>query len=340
MRRWLFFLLLLPIVVFAQNRSLPFNEMIFFGDSLTDTGNLYRYLQHLLPKSPPYFKGHFSDGHVWAESIYDEFFPGADDFDDINYAVGGAGAVLDLDAVLPYTLSTEVTEYLVEHPFKRKSKTLYVIWIGGNNYLKAPDDVDKITTRVTKGIAHQIERLISAGGRMFVIPNLPNLKTTPWATSHGTSAQLEKLSLEHNRKLSLAIDGLAQQYPHLIFKYFDVAKIYDEYYRYPEKVGIKYVNEPCLKDGGVLGETAYELRQANWLQQQASQSGISLSDEFVKAILDNPELSVTVSASMVANLGGEVPANCDDYLFFDPVHPTHKVHTLLAEFIRKEIPGA
>ena len=39
--------------VFSANKR--FDTMVVFGDSLSDNGNLYRYMWYKLPLSPPYF---------------------------------------------------------------------------------------------------------------------------------------------------------------------------------------------------------------------------------------------------------------------------------------------
>lgn len=39
--------------VFSANKR--FDTMVVFGDSLSDNGNLYRYMLYKLPLSPPYF---------------------------------------------------------------------------------------------------------------------------------------------------------------------------------------------------------------------------------------------------------------------------------------------
>ena len=44
------------------------NKVVYFGDSLTDTGNIYMY-GHIMPKSPPYYNGRFSNGPVWSEYL-------------------------------------------------------------------------------------------------------------------------------------------------------------------------------------------------------------------------------------------------------------------------------
>ena len=44
----------------------PFSELIVFGDSLSDTGNVLD-LTFFVPFSPPNLDGRFSNGHVWIE---------------------------------------------------------------------------------------------------------------------------------------------------------------------------------------------------------------------------------------------------------------------------------
>ena len=42
------------------NGQAPFDELIVFGDSLSDTGNVF--ISFGAPPSPPYFNGRFSNG--------------------------------------------------------------------------------------------------------------------------------------------------------------------------------------------------------------------------------------------------------------------------------------
>src|ERR1700709_490686 len=68
----------------AQNYS----RLFVMGDSLSDDGNLYHAVFGLYPQSPPYYKGRFSNGPVWAENLAPKMgltFNSATD-----YAYGGA----------------------------------------------------------------------------------------------------------------------------------------------------------------------------------------------------------------------------------------------------------
>ena len=44
-------------------------EIVVFGDSLSDTGNLYLASGKTTPPSPPYFLGWFSNGPLWVERL-------------------------------------------------------------------------------------------------------------------------------------------------------------------------------------------------------------------------------------------------------------------------------
>ncbi|CEG55512.1 Phosphatidylcholine-sterol acyltransferase (fragment) [Legionella fallonii LLAP-10] len=118
--------------------------MVIFGDSISDTGNLYRFMWNKLPISPPYYQGRFSNGPLWIEQLYSSYSPQdyVDGFQ--NYAVGGTGAVFSYKQNLPFTFGREVSDYLYWNTYGKKATTLYTIWIGANNYLNGPTNIESI----------------------------------------------------------------------------------------------------------------------------------------------------------------------------------------------------
>lgn len=78
-----------------------FDTMVIFGDSLSDNGNLYRYFLHFLPVSPPYHEGHFSNGPLWAEYVYQNYFPSDYTIGFQNYAVGEPGRYYPIKKTCP-----------------------------------------------------------------------------------------------------------------------------------------------------------------------------------------------------------------------------------------------
>ena len=67
------FILFFQTSVVLAGGGKPFAQIIIFGDSLSDNGNIYRLDFGFIPKSPPYFKGRFSNGEVWADHV-ERFF--------------------------------------------------------------------------------------------------------------------------------------------------------------------------------------------------------------------------------------------------------------------------
>src|SRR5574338_599415 len=71
--------LCLLVLIAAAAYGAPFTNLFFFGDSLSDTGNVYSVtsllnaatlgLVPVQPLSPPYFNGRFSNGPLWTEQV-------------------------------------------------------------------------------------------------------------------------------------------------------------------------------------------------------------------------------------------------------------------------------
>ncbi len=175
-----------------------------------------------LPVSPPYYQGRFSNGPVWIEHLFKSYYPATNEEGFQNYAAGGAGAVLSYEETMPFTLTAELDDYLYWNTYGKKETSLFVIWIGANNYLSGPTNVDAITDSVVDSIGDAIERLIAVGGTKFFVANLPNLGLSPQARELGIESRLTELAQTHNRKLQAKVEQLRQEHPEVNIVYFDV----------------------------------------------------------------------------------------------------------------------
>lgn len=322
---------------YADNKQ--FDTMVVFGDSLSDNGNLYRVLWNTLPASPPYYLGHFSNGTIWAEQLHDRYFSkdNAESFQ--NYAVGGAGAVLAYKQYFPYTLAMELDNYLYWHTHGKKETTLYTIWIGGNNYLHGPTNVESITDSVVYGIGSGIERLIKAGGTKFLIPNLPDLGRTPYATEQNSQELLSRLVNVHNHKLASKVDELRTKYPQVTLVYFDVYTYFNQALDQATDLGFSNTDEPCYL-GGYLGLLA---RQPDDKKLHAYVDHLSphFASTHWEQIKQNPQLKEAASASYLYSLLPNADElYCEGYAFWDRIHPTTKAHALIAEQARQVLDEA
>src|SRR5215470_1846504 len=112
--------LLGPTAAFAA--ALPFDSLISFGDSLSDTGSG--------PPTPPNYGGRFSNGPVWQEQLASSL--GLDAAHTRDYAIGGAMTGTTGLGGVPTGLLTQVSSFTAA-PVTLGTNTLYTVWAGGND---------------------------------------------------------------------------------------------------------------------------------------------------------------------------------------------------------------
>ena len=343
-RLWLLisvFLGLISSAAYATN----FDRIVVFGDSLSDTGNLYKYTLHIIPKSPPYFHGHFSNNQVWTEKLAVQYFGDKAKERLDNYAVGGAGAVLTKKENLPYTLWGEVNSYLHWYGNKHMDTTLHVIWIGANNYLNGPTNVDEVTTKVVEGIKDEVDNLISHKAKMIILGNMPDIGTTPSARETHTEALLTELITVHNEKLLTLYHELKKEHPEVIFGYFDAKKHFSDAQTHPELFGLSNTKTPCY-DGGYFLTALKNPSHAvlkDYLQNQRGDKGEKLSTAQVNFLLANPQTKIAVKNAYLAKFNRYLQSQdtqCIGDMFWDVVHPTTYIHHYVAKYMDESIRAA
>lgn len=274
----------------------PLHNIVVFGDSLSDNGNLYKFMKYQLPPSPPYFEGRFSNGLVWIEHVIASYFPENPDVHLLDYAYGGAGVSEEegADDVL-FTLRREVNSYLLEHNDKASEDSLFVIWIGSNNYLAFPAEIEQTLHDVHAGIVHSIERLVEKGAKHILVVNLPDLGRTPAAIEFDSVDTMTYFAKEHNNLLSKSIDDFRQEHPDVEWLYYDLHQAFEEVMTHPEDYGFTNITGTCV-------------------------------NSVVEDITKTSVLKMVTSVKPKINADG-----CTGYLFFDLVHPTALAHQILGK---------
>lgn len=297
----IFFTLLFSGLLAAQSAN-SLNSIVMFGDSLSDSGNLYEYMQHKLPQSPPYYEGRFTNGYAWIELLAESYFPTDKASHLLNYAFGGAGLSDDPDIF--FTLRREVDSYLLAHQDKADGNSLFIVWIGANNYLGMPEDMDAAIVEVQRGIEYDLRRLAEAGAKHILVMNLPDLGRTPIASEYESQTDFTYMSLRHNELLSTMVKVLDSDYPEVQWLYFDAHHVFDEVFRSPESYGFNNITETCYD---VINEKTSKNRVLR----------------------------------MVARVKAKKQADsCEGNFFFDSVHPTAPVHKIMAERSRAFLDAA
>jgi phospholipase/lecithinase/hemolysin len=313
-------LLGLALLVTSSNVSAgAFSSIIVIGDSLSDTGNVFRATSSApgpaVPVSPPYFQGHFSNGVMWIEDLATalglQITPSL--AGGTNFAFGGAKTGFDLHdlfqrdigIVIP-SLRTQVTAYratlldpTLTDPTRMKpapADALYVVWGGANDLRETVQQgtqgapPDQIASDAVGNIVDVIRTLQSFGAIYFLVPNLPNLGLTPQQVARGSAAmQLgTALSTEFNRALESALQQLETAVPVEIAR-LDIATHFQEVTANPQQFGVTNVTQACIS-----------------------------GDPFAP---------------------GTVCANPDSYIFWDAIgHPTAVAQALIADFALTALP--
>lgn len=276
----------------------PLHNIVVFGDSLSDNGNLYEVMKHQLPQSPPYFEGRFSNGPVWIEHLVASYFPADPASHLFDYAFGGAGVSEEEDDDALFTIKREVETYLIAHQDKASEDSLFVVWIGSNNYLGMPSEVEKTLNDVNRGITHSLQRLAEKGAKHILILNLPDLGRTPAAIEFDSIEMMSYFSNEHNKALANTVTELKQSYPDVNWLYFDMNTMFNHVLEHASDYGFTNITGTC--------------------------SNSVVDDITRKSVL-----------RMVARVKpNRMNDACDGYLFFDLVHPTGLAHKIMAEKAR------
>ena len=308
--------LVLIIVAAFSSPAAPITSLFFFGDSLSDTGNVYAAtsllsaltlgLVPVQPASPPYYAGHFSNGPVWTETVAARLshpgdaapagmslgilgsLPGAGH----NYAIGGArtgvgGALGALDSLIPTGVLAQVSYYLSGHA--ADPNAMYFLLGGGNDLRDAAaitDSTAQLQATYTAAfyLAYAVNALYQGGARHFMLLNAPNIGLVPESINAGRVESGSFASFYFNYFLD-AYATYFSQLPGINLNFFDVYAYYNQ----------------------VLADTF----------QGGQQFGFT---------------------SLTPCIDGAV--SCDATLFFDTIHPTARMHALLGNSVADQILGS
>lgn len=355
-KRFFSFLMLISLIFLSSNlvnagQGSSFNRIIYFGDSLSDNGNLFFYDYGFLPKSPPYFNGRFTNGYVWSDHVakyfYDKNFTGS-----TNYAIGGETAILHdpTQGYLPYSLTLSLNSYLIRSMLSDRAKTLYIIWIGSNDYLKGANDVDLLATAVVDNIKATIENLIYHGGMNFLIINLPDIAKTPYGIESEFNETLHALTLAHNSKLAAAVSQIEENFKSVNIHLYDVSSLFEKLISNPDHYNKKYktqvvnVSKACWNGGYYFDKKKYSekailLSLQDRIRKQSKSMKITDSsrklnpEEFAHYVASSPALSEAYMVTEENLEGGQLCNNPNGHVFWDRLHPSAVMHMMLSRGI-------
>ena len=283
--------------------ALPFSDVYFFGDSLTDTGNVTMVYAGV-PKppgappvipGPPYDpEGRASNGPLYADVLAAGFGHSATAFErgGTNFAYGGARTRYQLFGPPFLGLVDQVAQYRAL-PGPADPDALYVLWGGSNNLQdiflgRTTDPLGQPIPGVggtLSDLGGLLDALADEGARTLLVPNVPNLGRVPRVRELGgppAQAAATALVQSFNAGLGSVLDNFELLHPEVRLIRFDAFGALEDIVANASSHGLVNLSDRCYT-GDDLGFTG----------------------------------------------GGSACAQPDSYLFWDGIHPTTATHQLL-----------
>lgn len=251
-----------------------YSNVYFFGDSLSDTGNVYTASGGAIPAAP-YYNGRFSNGPLWVETVAsglgfagaaNPFLQGGN-----NYAWAGAftgtGGLADPVLGIPTGLQTQVAGYWATTHLSADANALYVVEIGGNDLygiastfsgLSPADYAARLAGAqlAVSNLLFSLNFLIDHGARNFLIGNVPNLGVTPLASGFQVAAS--DVTTQYNNLLAAALAGLGGN-PNIVeLDLFNlVTDLVADAQTGGQTYGMSNGTTPCILDLSTCGDSVF-----------------------------------------------------------------------------------
>lgn len=238
----------------------PFSNLVVFGDSLSDTGNLFNASVGAIPP-PPYFEGRFSNGEIIVDLIAESLgLPESESFltGGTNYAFGGAqlgegtaefgllgNASLDEPIEVP-NIGQQIDFYLAGNA--PTEDDLFYIYGGVNNFTNAFLNGEALPSaeEVVNSVTSHVTELAEAGATTFVVPNLPPIGNIPlFVEQTEASSLLNNVTDEYNQLLDTELNAIAKILGVTIIEP-DVESVVAEIQANPEEFDISNVTDAVL----------------------------------------------------------------------------------------------
>ncbi len=217
-----------------------FSQIVIFGDSLSDDGNVRHVMEDDYFIGYPggdfdYSDGRFTDSSdtdpssttyagTWHEQLSRTFFGLSASTNSLDggadYAFGGATTASGtsertvISNPFPFgggeftltvdNLGKQVNDYLAGNT--PDATALYIVWGGGNDLFD--DDSSTHVTETASNVAGLVEQLARAGARSILVPNVPPLGLVPlYKDDAATATALNAASAEYRSELNTDLDA-------------------------------------------------------------------------------------------------------------------------------------
>jgi phospholipase/lecithinase/hemolysin len=239
-------LTLAAMLSIAADAWAGYSNLVIFGDSLSDVGNVYSQSFGFAPSSPPYYQGRYSNGPLWVEDLaLDQGLPvptrsrsGGTDWAYAGTKTGSGSTNYVLFFNFP-NVGTQINNYL--NGRTPSASELFVVWGGGNDFI---DGQTNVSVPVNNIVSH-ITTLANAGAKDFLIPNLPPLGQTPRFRGTANQTTMDSRSASFNTMLASSLMSLETSLSINIYQ-LDVGGLFADLLANPSEHGLSNVTGTAL----------------------------------------------------------------------------------------------
>jgi thermolabile hemolysin len=231
----------------VASQGVGIDRVIAFGDSLSDTHNLYNASRRMIPDSASWFAGRFTNGRNWVE-----YLAGDLNLPLYDWAVGGVGVgdrrVLPW-AVLPGVLSQarQWREATRDDPTYDPGRTLFTVLVGGNDLIYFDTPVDEILEKERS----TLQVLIDGGAKNILVMNLPDVSRAPIFRLKSGAPDVATKVQQINRGLAAIVADLQQQHGDALdIHVFDTNVLFEHLFDDPGAYGFQNATQSCLDIDG------------------------------------------------------------------------------------------
>ncbi len=236
--------LIFPLKVLAKD----YENIYVFGDSFSDTGNVFNATNGIIPPSSTYSNGRFSNGQIWVDYLASDL--GLTLNLKNNFAFGGATTGTE-NIGLPSLpgLQQQINSFVSANE-TADPNALYIIWAGTNDYLSYFFDGDPNPTNTVVNLSAALTSLVADGARDIMVVNLPDLGKLPVANFNSQRSNLfNTFTSIHNSSLNMTLKSLRQQLsPDINIIELNVNSLFDRIIAAPEEFGFTNVANSCISE--------------------------------------------------------------------------------------------
>ncbi len=240
--------LIFPLKVLAKD----YDKLYVFGDSFSDTGNVFNATNGIVPPNPLYFNERFSNGSVWVEYLASDL--GLTFNPNTNFAFGGATTGLKNIGIntLP-GLQQQINSFTTANP-SADPNSLYILWAGVNDYLDYFFQGTPNPTQSVTNLSTAVKSLAAVGARDIMVLNLPDLGKFPVTSGNSQISSLfSTFTSKQNSSLTTNLKLLSQELnPNVNIIPLDVNSLFNRIIAKPEEFSLTNVTDSCIGDSPVV----------------------------------------------------------------------------------------